>query len=448
MTAPSPEEPESWEGAETAPMSRHRVPRDPMKALLAAHVYGEVDVDTRMVQPEPHASHPRKRRFVFALVLVLLGLASWEVGRRIVAKQRVDEVRHQVVVLEEFLRDGSFEAVDELHRMLTYAEAKDEPTRKVLGSRTAQTTMQAADALLYRLWDADPARCRRIEARGPVPLWIQMMLSSNRERVFELERLESTPGPMPWNAWLRATAWSAVGDVGRADEAFDAALDFAPSNLPLLAEVADHRTRHGKMGSVDSLADQVRDIAPESPWVELLRARAARAAGEEVLRPSASMPAVLRAWIWLERAMERSGAGAEADAYQAVGESLASVGAWSPFIIDMADVLLASGERRLARMWVDGARWPDGVVADGIRGRLLWKEGDHALAMTLLRKSFEARPDPDVGLALLSVLSAPGAPKDDIPRIRSALTRRWSFVEIDMVSPRKARRSKRKRRRR
>ena len=280
-----------------------------MRALLGVHVYGEAQIDTRRVSPVLGSRRSRKHRVMVAglvgVVAVLAAYAAYDV----VAGRRAVEVEQQVAVLHDLLEQGSFEAAAELHMLLRTTTGPRE--QEVLRNPASIPTLEMADALLYRLWDADSDRRRRLDARVRLPAWIDALLLPRRARssVLAYSHRESSggiEGPEPWVSFLRGTAFAAVKDRIRADGAFSAALDIAPSNLPVLAELACDYADPDR-SAIARLAEQVRDIAPESPWVAVVRSRATLLATEdEVVPPMENTPAVLRAWIWLDRAIERS----------------------------------------------------------------------------------------------------------------------------------------------
>lgn len=451
--------PKQWEEVATVNIQatrkgkfdKPRVPRDPMQALLAAHVYGEAEIDTRLLISAPGVRSRRFRGIFWGAVVFILAGLSLAVADHIAAGRRAEEVRRQLVVLDELLLDGSLGPAADLRALLHDVQGKQE--RAVLETEPAKKALQAADALLYRLWDADQERGRALAADSELPPWIQLLLQPRRARSPTLRRLALPPVDASseaelWQYYLRASAASAVHQ--NAEDAFEEALDVAPTNLPVLAELVELHVREGRAAKATEVADEIRDIAPESPWVEVVWSRVDDKAGPPIPAPDASLPAVLRAQVWAYRAMERNRSGASAEAVEAAREAANAVGGQAPFIVDLADVLLAANEPALARILVDQPGWPKDPVADGLKGRLLTLESMDAPALKLLTQSFESTQDPDVGQALVKLLSAPGAPKDELPRIRATLR---AMGQAEATSPdeetrRRKRKARKKRKRR
>lgn len=271
--------PESWEVAKTTLVAAPVKPsvESQMNALLGGRLFRE---RTRMVRlPEVRAIAPRRQRRTVLLSLFVASFALGLAGAGAIAHGANQSRRCAALVreLEGFLRTGALREADEtLDRVRVLAGAAGR-------SRALAPLMARAEATLFHFVDASEERRQAVEAlldaggEGTFDGVVARALLTPPEDLGELQPvLEAIANEKrdPEAAFLVALSLAARGREEAADRAFEQAIDLEPSHLPHLAHHARWLARTGRTVESGEVLDQMRNIDPESPWIEWVEGHA------------------------------------------------------------------------------------------------------------------------------------------------------------------------------
>lgn len=212
-----------------------------------------------------------------------------------------------------------------------------------------------AEATLYSVSDADPARLGRIRAvmnGGSQPdstnrIVTSAMLLSRMERSGMIAALQETArveGRDPEAAFLLATALARAGDRDGAEAAFRRADELSPGNLFHLSAEAAFLGRIGKRQEALKRLERMIDENPRSPWTQIARLRQSLLFEEgagipDMGMPTTDWPPVALYQLHLLKMVHSRRRGKPQEAAGHLVQALEAVGYQPPFVLDAIDML-------------------------------------------------------------------------------------------------------------
>lgn len=395
---------------------------EPFEALLGASVFGRFTRVTSFSERPRTRGRARPSRSAVRLcslsVLILIATGCIAIVRAGLAARAERESRELVREIEQLVRVGSLsQAAEQLPLVV-------DGVRHYGLEHEHRGRLARIEATLYRHYDADPERLKRIESaldrvRDPTSgdaVVARALIASSVDRlelIRELERVVST-GPTDSEAeFLLGTALSRGGAVTEADHRFERAEMLEPSHLQHLAGILRHHAALGRSFEAEQVLGRMRDIGPASPWTRLaevelvtrLKGRTSEASEIET-----DLPPVPRAAALFVKALSLLESKREDEALAALGESSALVHHEMPFLLDMVDRLLAASETSAARFLFESRGWFENTMgATAVEGRLWVREGDLDRGRLILRNVLERGClDPEAGITYARSLEGAG----------------------------------------
>lgn len=402
---------------------------------------------------------PAMRRQAFMLLGVLLllvgGLAAG--ARSILQRSDAKELATLADRMQQLTHGGNVEQLAEL--LDDPAVAQDAFTGR---SGAYHKTWRRADAVLYRYYDGNPARRKRLtEAAlsGPdaFETVTHALLKSAPERTSVIARLGATTRSTddPNAALLWAEALARAGNEAEARQVLEAALAREPTHLLLLTALAERFSRLRSGRRAEEALAEMDDIRPHALWTRIGHLRSAvwmraRLPAEPPLQPSERALAPTRSVAAAERAFaaavvaERRGS--RADAAAAMASVAKAVHNEPTFLIDFADRALNLGAPQLAKVLTDSAPWPtDSVAAGSVVGRLLAELGFSDVALQKLSTAWKAGlRDPIAARRLAQLLAQTGTTGLTADSVGAEIA--TLFPARSKATPQRRRRAKRGRR--
>ena len=339
-----------------------------------AQLFGE-SLFGRWPELEQNVIVPKRRRWVKTLLWQLtivgsIGLVLWG-GHALfkpgLSRQDAAERAHYAVELQTFLNDGALVQAAQ-YLPLVYDEAAGGESRNTYLDLTVY-----AEAVLYRYFDADPARLLRISPHleggaslSPLRQVARLTLVSREERATQLSVIEQLGSELPNNnqvEYLRATALEFRGNTEGAIAAWSRSAKSGPAWSLQRFEQASFEAARGDDTTAKKVASQIVRTDPDSDWSKLAIFTFGVSKPSDTVseRTDASAPITVPVEVFYEkrqRSIEAHRLGDITKAKELLLEAASVVNEESPFLLDAFDWLLMQKAPVLAQELTKLPKWP------------------------------------------------------------------------------------------
>jgi hypothetical protein len=310
--------------------------------------------------------------WLFAWLLLSAGVCAVYLLAKPGLEQRAEKTREPYALdLRAFLGDGDLERASQFVALL---ETRPGEGQAAIQPRDPHLDLiVASEAALYRYFDADPRRLRRIrpyvdDARRSSPLMqiAALTILSREERAARLQDLVRLRNDAPESNgvdYLLATALEHNRDAVASREAWERAAKLEPAWLGHRFEQGWFELRQDRVSSARTIGREMVRAEPASGWSRL--ALDAFGLPKEMpvvsIRVDAAAPATTPVQVHFQLLVQALLAARNHDfarAKERLGASAAAVQLQAPFLLDAFDWCLDENEPALAREIVSLPEWP------------------------------------------------------------------------------------------
>ncbi len=373
---------------------------DPRVRQQVAQLFGE-SLFGAWPELERNLLKPRRRRrwrpwFYRIMVVGVLAFGFWG-GQRLLQpglQRQVDDQRGNLATeLQSFLSDGDLARAAQFLPLVRDGEASAKPlaTKSTdhLGIDPKDPHLDlivGAEATLYRYFDADPERLRRIRphlegvgSSSPLRLIARLTILSREERAARLTEIEQLRNDQPNRnelEYLAATALEFRKEEKGAREAWERSERLGPAWLGHRFEQAWFELHQERQPAAQKVARQILRVDPDSSWSKLaiITFELQSDTQGQSVRGDAAAPIVAPVQVHFEKLLQSIAAGRRSDwalAKELVVAAAAAARDQPPFLYDAFDWLVAEKLPALARQVTLLSAWPsDAPLAAAKSARL------------------------------------------------------------------------------
>lgn len=360
---------------------------DPAVRQQVAQLFGE-SLFGAWPELERNLLKPRRRRrwrpWFYRIIFVgVLAFGFWG-GQRLLQpglQRQVDDQRGNFATeLQSFLSDGDLTRAAQFLPLVRDGEASAAPLAKKPTDHPGidpkdphLDLIVGAEATLFRYFDADPERLRRIRphlegvgSSSPLRLIARFTILSREERAERLTEIEQLRNDQPNRnelEYLTATALEFRKEEKAAREAWERSERLGPAWLGHRFEQAWFELHQEQQTAAQKVARQILRVDPDSRWSQLAIStfELQNDARGQSVRGDAAAPVVAPVQIHFEKLLQSIAAGRRGDwtlAKEAVAAAAAAARDQPPFLYDAFDWLIAEKLPALARELTLLSAWP------------------------------------------------------------------------------------------